>query len=537
MATVVFQAAGAAIGSIFGPVGTMLGRAVGALAGNAVDSMLLGGTTTTGSRLSSARIGGASEGAALNRLYGTARVGGTLIWATRFEEDVTTERSGSKSSGNKTKTYNYYGNIALALCEGPVAGLRRVWADGEEIDLSEVEMRFYPGSQTQGVDPLIAAKQGNSNAPAYRGTAYVVFERLPLDDYGNRIPVLQFEVMRPLGRLESEIRAVTIIPGATEHGYATTAITENTKDGEARTINRNTLVAATDWEASLNELQALCPNLSSAALVVSWFGTDLRADQCTVVPGVEVTMRNGESRSWRVSGIGRDKARLISTNNGGPAYGGTPSDASVIEAIKDLKSRGIKTYVYPFLMMDIAADNRLPDPYGGAQQAAYPWRGRITCFPAPNLSGSPNKTAVIADHVDAFMGKAKASDFFVLGTNVIYFGNDTGYRRLVLHYALLAKAAGGVDGFIIGSELVGLTTLRGADNSFPFVAALVQLAEDVRAILGSATKLTYGADWSEYFGYHPSDGTGDVFFHLDPLWASSAIDAVGIDNYMPLTPF
>src|SRR3546814_3080881 len=27
----------------------------------------------------------------------------------------------------------------------------------------------------------------------------------------------------------------------------------------------------------------------------------------------------------------------------------------------------------------------------------------------------------------------------------------------------------------------------------------------------------------------------DVFFHLDPLWASPAIDAVGIDNYMPLS--
>lgn len=535
MATVVFQAAGAAIGSIFGPVGTMLGRAVGALAGNAVDRSLLGGTTVTGSRLSSARIGGANEGAALNRLYGTARLGGSLIWATRFEEEITTERSGSKASGTKTKTYNYYGNIALALCEGPVSGLRRVWADGEEMDLSEVEMRFYPGSDHQPVDPLIAAKQGEGNAPAYRGVAYVVFEKLPLDDYGNRIPVLQFEVMRALGSLENQIRAVTIIPGATEHGYATTAITENTGAGAAHTINRNTLVAATDWEGSLNELQSLCPNLSSAALVVSWFGTDLRADHCAVVPGVEVSARDGESRSWGVGGRGRSYARLISTNNGGPAYGGTPSDQSVVEAIKDLKRRGIKVYLYPFLMMDIPANNDLPDPYGGSQQPAYPWRGRITCSPAPNRSGTPDKTAAITTLATSFMGQAKASDFFTLGSNIFYFGTDTGYRRLVLHYAQLAKAAGGVDGFIIGSELIGLTTLRDDQNGFPFVSALTQLAKDVRAILGTATKLTYGADWSEYFGYHPADGSGDVFFHLDPLWASSAIDAVGIDNYMPLS--
>ena len=57
----------------------------------------------------------------------------------------------------------------------------------------------------------------------------------------------------------------------------------------------------------------------------------------------------------------------------------------------------------------------------------------------------------------------------------------------------------------------------------------------MRAILGSGTKLSYAADWSEYFGHHPQDGSGDVFFHLDPLWADDAIDFVGIDNYMPLS--
>ncbi|MGV1951537.1 baseplate multidomain protein megatron [Agrobacterium vitis] len=540
MATLVFQAAGAAIGSIFGPVGTMLGRAVGSLAGNMVDQALINGSSTTsGSHLSSARIGGASEGTALNRAYGTVRIGGTLIWATRFEEKTTTETSGSKSTGSKTKSYDYYGNLALALCEGPVAAIRRVWADGEEVDLTEVEMRFYPGSEDQGVDPLIAAKQGEGNAPAYRGVAYVVFERLPLDDYGNRLPVLQFEVIRPLGRLESQVRAVTIIPGATEHGYATTAITEETGDGEERIINRNTLVAATDWQASLDELQAVCPNLVRAALVVSWFGTDLRADQCAIVPGVEVARRDEESRAWNVAGIGRSQARLVSQSGGGPAYGGTPSDKSVIEAIKDLNSRGIATCLYPFVMMDIPSGNGLTDPYGGTEQAAYPWRGRITCSPAPDLAGSPDGTDAVDAIIEAFMGKTTVDDFFLLGTTILYTGNkngrDSGYRRLVLHSALLAKAAGGVDSFVIGSELKGLTTLRGADNSFPFVTALMQLAEDVRAILGSGTKLTYGADWSEYFGYHPDDGSGDVFFHLDPLWACAAIDAVGIDNYMPLS--
>ena len=40
MATLLLQAAGAAVGSVFGPVGAILGRAAGALAGNAIDLAL-----------------------------------------------------------------------------------------------------------------------------------------------------------------------------------------------------------------------------------------------------------------------------------------------------------------------------------------------------------------------------------------------------------------------------------------------------------------------------------------------------------------
>ena len=86
MATILFQAAGAALGGVFGPVGAMLGRAVGGLAGSVVDRALInGGRTVSGARLATARIPGADAGTAINRLYGTARIGGTLIWATRFE--------------------------------------------------------------------------------------------------------------------------------------------------------------------------------------------------------------------------------------------------------------------------------------------------------------------------------------------------------------------------------------------------------------------------------------------------------------------
>jgi hypothetical protein len=66
------------------------------------------------------------------------------------------------------------------------------------------------------------------------------------------------------------------------------------------------------------------------------------------------------------------------------------------------------------------------------------------------------------------------------------------------------------------------------------VAALVQLASDVKGILGAATKVSYAADWSEYFGHQPLDGSNDVLFHLDPLWSSSDIDMIAMDCYWPL---
>lgn len=536
MATILLQAAGAALGSVFGPVGAALGRAAGALAGSVIDRTIINGmATVSGARLGDARIPGAEDGTAITRAYGTVRIGGTLIWATRFEEEVRVERQGGKASGPRVETFRYYANFALGICEGEIAHVRRVWADGRELDQTGIEMRIYRGTASQLPDPLIEAKQGAGKAPAYRGLAYAVFERLPLDSYGNRIPVIQFEVLRPVGALEKQIRAITIIPGSSEHGYDPRVVKEETGAGASRLINRNVFHASSDWQASIDELQALCPNLERVALVVSWFGTDLRAGQCRIVPGVETPVRPGESRPWSVSGMSRSSARLISQNGGGPAYGGTPSDASVVAAIADLRARGLKVYLYPLVMMDIAAGNTLPSPYGGTGQPAYPWRGRITAHPAPGLADSGDKTMVARAQVDAFCGAATAGDFSVSGGAVMSLAADEGYRRLVLHYALWAAVAGGADGFIIGSELRGLTQLRDGAGAFPFVEKLIGLASDVRAILGSGTKLTYAADWSEYFGYHPADGSGEVHYNLDPLWASADIDAVGIDNYMPLS--
>jgi len=332
------------------------------------------------------------------------------------------------------------------------------------------------------------------------------------------------------------VRAVCLIPGATEFGLSPTPVTHSPRAGETVSLNRHVLHGETDLTAALDELQALCPNLAHVGLVVAWFGTDLRAGHCRIRPALADPATEGFSANWRAAGLGRASAPAVSWDGEGAAYGGTPSDDSVVAAIAEIRGRGLGVTLYPFVMMDVPADNELPDPYGGVAQAPYPWRGRITCDPAPGRDGSADATAAARTQVEAFCGDAVAADFSVSGGAVAYAGpaDDWSYRRFVLHMARLAAQAGGVDAFILGSELRGLTTLRDGSDAFPFVEQLCDLASEARALLGAGTKITYAADWSEHSGHRPEDGSGDVFFHLDPLWAHDDVDAVGIDNYLPL---
>lgn len=546
MATLLLQVAGAALGSALGgPVGGIIGQAIGGIAGSQLDNAWLGGGSgnrhVEGPRLK--EIGGlaSSEGAPIPRLYGRARLGGQLIWATRFEEEVnvsvTRSKAGAKGGRSQKTyetTYSYYANLAVALCEGEIAFVRRIWADGRELDVSTVTMRVHRGSQTQEADPLIAAKEAGE-APAYRGLAYVVFERFLLAEYGNRVPQFAFEVVRAVPGLNEMVRAVTLIPGAGEFVCETRPVTHEPEAGVSESLTRHQLFGASDCETALQHLVALCPNLRRVALVVTWFGDDLRAGQCTVAPRVEVAHKPTMGAQWRVTGLSRGEARVVSQIEGRPAFGGTPSDESVVALIRTLRDDfGLEVVLYPFLMMDIAADNALPHPGTGEPgQPRYPWRGHITCAPAREAPGSADGTSAADEQVAAFLGTVTASDMIVAGGSVICAKPaEWSFRRLVLHYAALAKAAGGVDGFVIGSELPALTHIRGAAG-YPMVDGLVSLASEARALLPHA-KLTYAADWTEY-GADVRDGGDEIGFPLDPLWASPAIDAIGIDYYPPLS--
>ncbi len=552
MATIVLSAVGSAVGAsigggVLGLSSAVIGRAIGATIGRVIDQRLLGAGSEpveTG-KVDRFRLSGASEGASIAQVYGRMRVSGQVIWASRFKENVAVSGGGKGAPAQpKTTTYSYTVSMAIALCEGEITRVGRVWADGREVARDSLNMRIYRGTADQLPDPKIEAVEGAGNSPAYRGTAYVVLEDLDLGQFGNRVPQFSFEVMRPEQAVPgvvpadpaNGIRAVALIPGTGEYGLATTPVYYETAPGVSRAANINTPSGKTDFATSVEGLGEELPNCGSVSLVVSWFGDDLRCDRATLRPKVEQADVDGKGMPWVVSGLGRAGAQLVPKLNGMSVYGGTPCDASVVEAIGRLNADGKKVVFYPFILMDQLAGNGLADPWSGAaDQPALPWRGRITLSVAPGQAGSPDQSAAADAEVAAFFGAAQVSDFSVSGQDVSYSGPaEWSFRRFILHYAHLCAAAGGVDAFCIGSELRGLTQIRGA-SGFPVVAQLVQLAADVRAILGAGTRIGYAADWSEYFGYHPQDGSGDVYFHLDPLWSDPNIDFVGIDNYMPLS--
>ncbi|MEM8616216.1 MAG: glycoside hydrolase/phage tail family protein [Pseudomonadota bacterium] len=510
MAEIVLTQVGQALGSYLLPQGVRvlgqqvsgaaIGRFAGQLAGRAIDASLA--TPIEGPRVESLRVMESREGAGLPLIYGRARVGGQVIWASRFKERRRDRTIGK--GGPKVSEYRYSVSFAVAVGQGPVTRLDRVWANGEPLALADYNWRFYTGTEDQMPDPIIEAIEGVGAAPAFRGTAYIVFEDLPLEAFGNRLPQLSFEVVRAGdvrgGSLREAVRGVNIIPASGEFVYGTTQVRDWQFPGIERPLNMHNSEGRADFAVSLDQLRQDLPRAQAVALTVAWFGDRVEAGQCRIRPGVETRTRETEPYSWKVAGEGRATAHLISRDgNGGASYGGTPADRAVLEGIAALSQAGLAVTLSPFLLMD---------------SAGFPWRGRI--------SVDADGTAAARAEIDQFVGVDRGF----------------GYRHFILHHARLAAQAmaegHAVEAVLLGSEFVGLTRVRDDQGRFPFVEALVALAAEVKAIVGPSVKVSYAADWTEYGAYVPGDGSGDVLFPLDALWAAPDIDFVGVDWYAPL---
>lgn len=506
MASIILSAAASAAGAATGlPFGAQIGSIAGRVAGGLIDSKMRSNKLSPvhGSRLADLAVQSSAYGKMIPIVYGMVRIGGNIIWAQPIKEVVTTTTSsagGGKGGGGKvsqtSSSYSYFVTLAVAVCEGEVSDIVRIWADAKQLDISQYNIRLYKGSETQTPDSLIQAVEGVENTPAYRGLAYVVFEDFPLADYGNRIPNFSFEVRKKAlyadynnQTVEDMISGIVMIPAAGEFVYDTQVNYKISgvqvgagfvQQGNQVPVNMHNASGKANTMLALDQLADTCPNIGWVSVTVAWFADNMDIAGCSITPAVEYQAGATTSPNiWQVAGYTRATARLVTQIDGAPQYGGTPDDASLLRYLDELKARGYKIMFYPLLFMDVSGK---------------PWRG--------DLTGSPSAV----------------SNFFT---------KTEGYNAFVGHYADLVKNK--VDAFAIGSELKGLTRLTDVAGSYPAVDELLSLAASVKTTVGAGVKVTYAADWSEY---HHSDGG---WYNLDPLWASDNIDFIGIDAYFPLT--
>jgi len=241
---------GGVVGAIIGlPFGQpVLGAQIGFLVGGGVGAAAFPekGPVVEGPRLRDLDVQASSYGLPIPIVFGTTRLAGNVIWAPQIKETRREATVGGKGGGGgqTTVTFTYSIDCAIGICEGPITGIRKVWADTKLIydiaddatadeqlassiqlaveldDETKVKvifglhpgtlgaMKIYPGTQTAKPEPLIEADKGTGDVPAFRGLAYVVFDDFQLANFGNRIPNFSFEVVFAGTETSSEIAHV-----------------------------------------------------------------------------------------------------------------------------------------------------------------------------------------------------------------------------------------------------------------------------------------------------------------------------------------
>lgn len=283
MAALALGIVGAGIGWGISATATFLGMSyasIGWSVGSTLGSMIGGGGSTQkieGPRLGDLKVSSATYGNPIPRVYSAFRVSGNMIWSKPILETrhATRSNAGGKGGGGKKVkqiSYTYSQSFAMAVCEGEIVGLRRIWANGELIYNASAsadsatlqasgqiaaDITVYSGSEDQSPDSLIQADIGVADTPAYRGTAYVVFSNLQLAKYGNRTPNLEFEVVTVSSGSVTLKSTTTIGTGA--YGVA---VIVNGKYAYIASYTANTLQV---WDVSDQTLPVLLSTASVAA--------------------------------------------------------------------------------------------------------------------------------------------------------------------------------------------------------------------------------------------------------------------------------
>jgi len=213
-----------AVAGVFlgGPSGSLYGAQLGMMAGGYLDPPK--GPSIEGPRINDLRFQTSTYGAVIPRCYDTIALNGNVFWMENnsLKETVTKESSGGGKGGggskSTTRTYTYSATFAVGLCQGPIAGVRRIWigadliydagsSDPDTIAASNAAAEgfaIYLGTDDQLPDARMQATLGAANTPAWRGLAYIVFYDLQLARYANSLAGAQVRVeVMQLGATET----------------------------------------------------------------------------------------------------------------------------------------------------------------------------------------------------------------------------------------------------------------------------------------------------------------------------------------------
>lgn len=160
--------------------------------------------TSAEERILSLQVQRSSQGLTLPVIYGRTRVAGNLIWYGDFTtiEHKTTTQQGGKGGGGVTQEdikYTYEAAVMLALCEGEIQGVGRIWRDKEKFDsLAQLRLTLMRGGDEQLLWTHLAQAKHAGQALSYSGTAYLCSPNYELTKSA-QIYQHNFEVIGKLG--------------------------------------------------------------------------------------------------------------------------------------------------------------------------------------------------------------------------------------------------------------------------------------------------------------------------------------------------
>lgn len=188
--------------------GSFIGGPLGGIAGGIAGNLLFPGPdppTVIGPRLGDLQVQVSAYGNPIPRIFGVYRVAGNIIWNSDIREIAHSTQSSSGGKGGAPQqtsiSFTYEVDLAISLCVGPIAGIKRIWANDQlwfDYETPShgrgINAKIYLGSTTQLPDPLIEADKGVGNVSAHRGLAYIMMRQLDLAPFQNAPPTFHFEV-------------------------------------------------------------------------------------------------------------------------------------------------------------------------------------------------------------------------------------------------------------------------------------------------------------------------------------------------------